>query len=380
MDKKQTIRAFVAACIGMAFFGVTMVALGAVLPSLTAKLSLTATQMATLASILTGGILIGSLVFGPVCDHYGHKGIFLASCLAVLVGLFGLSVVDGFAMLVPCYLLIGVGGGVLNGQTNTLASDLYGGDGGKLSLLGAFYGVGAVFITFLVYVTDQRVPIEILIRILSAVALLCIIYCATVRFPEPKQAQSFPLRQAVGMLGQPVLLVMSCVLLLESSVETITNNLSTTYFTQNGLQNVVVLLTVMMVALTLARFVLSWLSGRMSQSSILYTFFAVLFVGFVIASVARSLPVALLAMSLIGVGTAATYPVVLGALGGRFKELSGTAFGIAITIALAGSTLLNALVGGLLLHVYPYVMMCCVVLMVLLFTVGKRLLSQDKKD
>ena len=379
MDKKQTFKAFVAACIGMAFFGVTMVALGSVLPALTEKLALTGPEMATLASVLTGGILIGSLVFGPVCDHYGHKGIFLASCIAVLLGLFGLSLVGSFTPLVGCYLLIGIGGGVLNGQTNTLASDLYGGDGGKLSLLGAFYGVGAVCITFLVYIADQRVPFETIIRVLSLVALLCIVYCFTVSFPEPKQAQSFPIKQAVQMLAQPVLLVMSCVLLLESSVETITNNLSTTYFGQQGLEGVVILLTVMMVALTLARFVLSVLSARMSQQAILYTFFAILFAGFALVSVARTMPMAMVAMALVGIGTAATYPVVLGRLGARFKQLSGTAFGIAITIALAGSTLLNALVGGLLLHIYPYVMMACVALMALLFFTGNRLLDSNDK-
>ena len=86
----------------------------------------------------------------------------------------------------------------------------------------------------------------------------------------------------------------------------------------------------------------------------------------------------MVAMALVGIGTAATYPVVLGRLGARFKQLSGTAFGIAITIALAGSTLLNALVGGLLLHIYPYVMMACVALMALLFFTGNRLL--DSKD
>ena len=84
----------------------------------------------------------------------------------------------------------------------------------------------------------------------------------------------------------------------------------------------------------------------------------------------------MVAMCLVGAGTAATYPVVLGALGSRYRELSGTAFGIAITIALAGSTLLNALVGGLLLHVYPFVMMGCVLLMAVLYTVGRRLLAR----
>ena len=59
MKPKQITQAYIAACIGMAFFGITMVALGAVLPALSRHLSLTAAHQATLASALTGGIFAG---------------------------------------------------------------------------------------------------------------------------------------------------------------------------------------------------------------------------------------------------------------------------------------------------------------------------------
>lgn len=378
MEPKHITKAYVAACIGMAFFGITMVALGAVLPALSSQLSLTAAHQATLASALTGGIFAGSIVFGPVCDHYGHKGIFLAACIMVLLGLMGIAQASGFAILVPSYFLVGTGGGILNGQTNTLASDLYDARrrGARLSLLGAFYGVGGMAITLLVYVLKSSAPYDVVLKALVAFMALCVIYCATVRFPAPKAAQSFPLGKAVRMLSDPVLLVMSLVLMLESTVESITNNLSTTYFQNHGFDDAVLLLTVMMASLTLARFVLSWLSGKIAQQSLLYLFLSVLLAGFALVLLGRSFAMATVAMILIGVGTAATYPVVLGQLGTAYAQLSGTAFGIAITIALAGSTILNALVGSLLLHIYPCVMMAAVAAMMLLYTAGNVLMKR----
>lgn len=378
MTKQQVLKAFVAACMGMAFFGITMMAVGSVLPSLSDKLSLTDVDRGVLASTLTAGIFVGSVIFGPVCDHWGHRGIFLASCIGVLLGLFGLSLAGSLGMIIPCYLLIGVGGGVLNGQTNTLVSDLYDDNsrGSRLSLLGAFYGVGAIAITCLVSVTKGRVPFETMLQCIGAVVLLCTVFCFTVKFPEPKQAQSFPVSDAFKMLGEPVLLIMSLVLMLESTVESVTNSLSTTYFENMGIAEVGFLLTIMSIALMVARFVMSGISNKVSQQAMLYCFLGILLCGYIVMYFATTFAVAAIALTLVGVGTAATYPVVLGLLGGRYKSMSGTAFGIAIAIALAGSTVFNMLVGSSLLGMLPVAMIVAVVVMILLFTMGNKLLNR----
>ena len=125
-------------------------------------------------------------------------------------------------------------------------------------------------------------------------------------------------------------------------------------------------------ALTAARFVLIWLSKKMTQTRILYTFFAIMLCGFAMMPFVRNLGEAMAAMVLAGFGLSATYPVVLGQLGARFNKLSGTAFGIAISIALAGSSVINAFVGGLLLDFYPYVMIAAVVMMGVLYSIGSK--------
>lgn len=115
---------FTAACIGMCFFGVSMITLGSVLPSLVAKLGLSGLQATSLATFLPLGMLVGSLIFGPVVDRFGHKALLIPSCAVVLLGLEGLIFFESIPLLQTSIVGIGLGGGILNGETNALVSDI----------------------------------------------------------------------------------------------------------------------------------------------------------------------------------------------------------------------------------------------------------------
>ncbi len=379
--KAHTTKAFIAACMGMAFFGVTMVTLGALLPSLNAKLSLAPMEQALLAGTESAGILAGSLVFGPLCDRYGHKWLQIASCVMVLGGLMGLTALTATSALAVAVLLVGLGGGVLNGQTNALVADLYDGAarGARLSLLGAFYGVGAISITLLLYLLAGKVDFETTTRGIGLVMLLCIIYCTTVTYPKPKITQSFPVKKAVSLLADKVLLMLSMVLFFESGIEMVTNTWATTFLAQSAgvsASTALLTLTVMVLALTIARFALAGLLARYKASRLLMCCFGLLMCGFAVMLAARGAAASMLAMALIGVGTAATFPVVLGVIGQRYPMLTGTAFGVAITISLIGNTLLNSLmgtvIGKLSDQAFPLVMMACVAMMAAFFAIGNR--------
>ena len=61
---------FTAACIGMCFFGVSMITLGSVLPSLVTKLELSGLQTTSLVTFLPIGMLAGSLIFRSYCGPF----------------------------------------------------------------------------------------------------------------------------------------------------------------------------------------------------------------------------------------------------------------------------------------------------------------------
>jgi len=66
---------FAASCAGMLLFGIVMISLGSLLPSLTARFGLNEVAVGSLASLLPLGILAGSVVFGPVVDRLHGTGV-----------------------------------------------------------------------------------------------------------------------------------------------------------------------------------------------------------------------------------------------------------------------------------------------------------------
>ena len=105
--------------------------------------------------------------------------------------------------------------------------------------------------------------------------------------------------------------------------------------------------------------------------------------GVVILYLSSDVTMAHLAMALIGFGVGATYPVVLAYLGGAFREMSGTAFSIAIFIALCGQFAFNKVVGVMFDdggHAYfPLVLALAVVMMMVLLPVAASMVRKSKK-
>src|SRR6266705_2500136 len=134
---------FAAACLGMLLFGVVFLSLGSVNNMLAERFHLDNNSIGTLTFLLPFGILLGSLVFGSYADRYGYKLMLIVCALLVSLGLEGIAFTRSALLVKLSILLIGFGGGVLNGATNALVADLSEGErGAKLSLLGVFFGLG----------------------------------------------------------------------------------------------------------------------------------------------------------------------------------------------------------------------------------------------
>ena len=117
-------KVFVAACMGMLLFGIAMISLGSILPSIIENFDLNTLEAGSLASILPTGILLGSLVFGPIVDRYSYKNLLIICTLFIIVGLEGIAFSSGLLFLQLSFFLIGFGGGALNGGTNALVADI----------------------------------------------------------------------------------------------------------------------------------------------------------------------------------------------------------------------------------------------------------------
>ena len=102
---------FAAACLGILLFGAGLISLGALLNEIIIKYSISQVAAGALTLVLALGILVGSLVFGPVVDRYGYKSMMLVCTLLLIAGMFGLAFAQSLFGLEVAVLLIGAGGG-----------------------------------------------------------------------------------------------------------------------------------------------------------------------------------------------------------------------------------------------------------------------------
>lgn len=341
---------FVAACIGICFFGVSMITLGAVLPELCEALSLSEADATGLTTLLPAGLLAGSLLFGPIVDRFGHKPVLVTCCLLVDAALLAVALGRDAAMLRWAIFAIGLGGGALNGETNALVTEIYEGArrASRLSLLGVFYGIGALAIPLLLAWLSRSYDYNTVLTGISAVLALGIVFCAVTRFPGAKQPQGFPLREAGKIITHPIMLVVALLLFFQSGVEGITNNWSLMYLDSLGIgiTDGRLALTAMLAGLTAARLVQSFLFSRVEPMRVLLASLVLTACGFAGLAMATGVWAAVISMAVIGAGLASTFPVMFGVLGERFPALSGTAFSVALTVALCGQTALNYTVGA----------------------------------
>ena len=93
---------------------------------------------------------------------------------------------------------------------------------------------------------------------------------------------------------------------------------------------------------------------------------------------------AYIAMTLIGFGVGATFPVILNFIGGTFRDQSGTAMSIAIFIALLGQFSFNRLTGNAFaLGKYatlPALLFTAVVAMMVIVPFARKFSKKDKQS
>jgi MFS transporter, FHS family, glucose/mannose:H+ symporter len=343
MYKKRLV--FWAACLGILLFGMGLITLGSVVPHLREKFQLDEISSGALFSILPFGILVGSLVFGPICDKYGYKLLLSLACIFMFAGFEGIAYAPSHAILKISILFIGLGGGAINGATSALVSDISEKDkGANLSLLGVFFGVGALGMPFLLGILENIFNFQQIVATVGIATFFAAVFYLLIKFPPPKQAQGFPLSHSVSLIKDGVLILIAFFLFFQSSFEAIINNWTTTYLTsQVSIQpnKALYALSLFVAGMTAMRLLLGSVFRNTDIKKLWIGAFMMIGVGLIFLAVGKSFLPSVVGLILLGAGLAGGFPLMLGFVGNRYKELSGTAFSLVFVIALLGNMIIN---------------------------------------
>jgi MFS family permease len=341
----------------------------------------------TLTALLPFGILAGSLIFGPIVDRFGYKWMLIVCALLVFAGLEGMAFAGSRGYIQLFVFLIGFGGGVLNGATNALAADVSEGErGAKLSLLGVFFGIGALGMPSTLAALSKHFSLAGIVAGIGGFVLVPVLYFLVITFPPPKQkARPGAATSRFALLKHPIFLLAGLALAIQSGMEGMSNDWMTRYFKKVTLSGEhaaewKTLLGLMAVtgAMVIARLVLSGLLKHMKSQTVLFGSIGLTAAGALLLMFATSYGVALTAALFIGAGLAACFPVVLSYIGDLYPAQSGTAFSTIFFIALIGNMTINKSFGLLAqihgIQQYTKVMLGCLAgSAILLFLVLKQI-------
>ena len=269
--------------------------------------------------------------------------------MAMCLGFEGIAYAPSMFLLKAAIFSFGIGGGILNGATNAMVADISeNAKGANLSLLGVFFGLGALGMPFILGLLKDTVPAHQVVAVVGWLTLLLGLLYIFIQFPSSKKAQGFVQTEKKSLFKGGILLLISFYLFCQSSFESILNNWTTTYFTKElsiPEDRALFALSLFVVGLTVTRLLLGSIFRKVPAVTLQVGSWILMAAGSVLLHFADTYSLAVSGLILLGAGLAGGFPIMLGILGERFAERSATAFSVALVVGLTGNMLVNYLMG-----------------------------------
>jgi fucose permease len=331
-------------------YGMIAATLGTILPDLSARYSLTPRQNGSIAFAQALGLMIASLLVGPLMDNEGQKaGLVLGLALAA-IALFLLPRSRTFAGIAALLFILGLGGGIIVTGANALASSVSETHRATtLNLVNLFFGLGGLATPFISanLLSKNSARLCYLMGVVTVITLA--VHFATA-MPAPAAGQSFAISEIGPVLGRPILFLLAFFLFLYVGCEVGVWNWLVRHLISQGIPE-----SRALNILSLG-FALGLLVGRVAVSPILINVrpvwvmlassigMAVTTYGMLRTSKASTAGVITF---LAGVSMAPVFPTTLAMVGDAFPKMASTALGIVVACGWLGLAVSSRTIGAI---------------------------------
>jgi fucose permease len=334
----------------MLVYGIILSLPGTVLalPETAAELGLTLTSRGSLISALFIGLLVGSLLSGPIVDALGYRGSLALSSGLVALAMPLLTLARTPLLAGIAIVALGVASAGMNTASNALSSDLFPGDRARrMNRLAILVGIGGVMMPVTTVVSSVVVSWRTIVVAGGVLALMVAVACAWV--PPITTVVSRPHSLGVALqrfARQPGFVWLAVALLLGGGNEAALAGWISTYVQAAGFTASAStwILASHWLGLIVARVMLSPRVERMKALAVFRSAVAGALCIAVFVIVRADVWLAVLPF-VIGCAIALAVPTMLALSGDRYPGNPGALFGLLLTLLQVGGIALPAAIG-----------------------------------
>ena len=338
----------VAAVMAIFVYGMIAAMLGSILPDLSKRFSLTPAQNGTIAMTQAIGLVIGSLLQGPLIDLQGKKVGMVLGLGLIALALFLLPRAKGFGSIRLYMLILGVGGGRIVAGANALVNDVKTDNPTALfNGFNTFFGLGGIATPFIAANLLGGNSFR-LCNLTAALTVATLALHSATDMPLPTGVVQFQFSDVPALLANPGLFLPALLLFLYVAAEVGVWNWLVKHLIAQGIPEKKAL------NILSFGFALGLLAGRLvvavvppipantllMVSSIMIAVTTYLMLQFKDANLAWAM------VFLAGVAMAPVFPTALSLVGAKFPTGTATAIGAAVTCGWLGLVASSPIIGG----------------------------------
>lgn len=324
--------------------------------------------------------MIGGALFGPICDRFGYKPVMIISCLLMFLSLNCVEQVI-FQKLNMCYMSVfGLGAGLMIGAANGLVADVSMADKrSNLSFLNLFFVFG-ILLTFIAFrhIPANAFDYDDAVIVVSFLNIAVIFSIFSVRFPIAKRASGKVPLNILSLLKDDVLLLIALFMFFQFCFEGLINNwiIHSMMAELSMPVNYGELgMSLHVIGIVIMRVLIGTYLKRTKSRYLFYSSLLLFICGCTFLKIETSFIFPGLGLMFMGAGLAVGFPVMFGFVGARYTELSATAFGIVLCIAMVGTVAVNYIMATLLtFYSTQYLMVIIYLTIVLMAILATRIL------